>query len=219
MGASVAPRFANTRCVTSNGSDSRTSYPATFIVERISPACSAWPTRRKAPARRPAMAECPPSSRGKSRPRKSGDSGLVETKCGAIVRKHVGWGHIAPTHAAPINQFYTPFLNPYVNYHRPSAQAEVQIDAKGRKRRLYKQWQTPFEKLLSLDRPLQFLRPGLSIRRAQTRGRIHQRHRGSATYATGQKHHVRADKKIGMSPGQQWKWTVEMTAYGKPGKR
>jgi hypothetical protein len=99
----------------------------------------------------------------KSRPRKSGDNGLVETKNAAIVRKHIGWGHIAPAHTAPINQFYTGFLNPYVNYHRPSAQAEVQIDAKGRKRRLYKQWQTPFEKLLSLDRPQQFLRPGLSI--------------------------------------------------------
>ena len=99
----------------------------------------------------------------KSRPRKSGDNGLVETKNAAIVRKHIGWGHIAPAHAAPINQFYTGFLNPYVNYHRPSAQAEVQIDANGRKRRLYKQWQTPFEKLLSLDRPQQFLRPGLSI--------------------------------------------------------
>ena len=99
----------------------------------------------------------------KSRPRKSGDNGLVETKNAAIVRKHIGWGHIAPAHAAPINQFYTGFLNPYVNYHRPSAQAEVQIDAKGRKRRLYKQWKTPFQKLLSLDRPQQFLRPGLSL--------------------------------------------------------
>ena len=99
----------------------------------------------------------------KSRPRKSGDNGLVETKNAAIVRKHIGWGHISPAHAAPINQFYTGFLNPYVNYHRPSAQAEVQIDDKGRKRRLYKKWQTPFEKLLSLDRPQQFLRPGLSI--------------------------------------------------------
>ena len=66
-------------------------------------------------------------------------------------------------HAAPINQFYTGFLNPYVNYHRPSAQAELQIDAKGRKRRLYKLWQTPLEKLLSLERPQQFLRPGLSL--------------------------------------------------------
>jgi hypothetical protein len=99
----------------------------------------------------------------KSRPRKSGDNGLVETKNAAIVRKHIGWGHIAPAHTAPINQFYTGFLNPYVNYHRPSAQAEVLIDAKGRKRRLYKQWQTPFEKLLSLHRPQQFLRPGLTI--------------------------------------------------------
>jgi transposase InsO family protein len=99
----------------------------------------------------------------KSRPRKSGDNGLVETKNAAIVRKHIGWGHIAPAHAAPINQFYTGFLNPYVNYHRPSAQAEVLIDAKGRKRRIYKLWQTPFEKLLSLDRPQQFLRAGLTI--------------------------------------------------------
>lgn len=99
----------------------------------------------------------------KSRPRKSGDNGLVETKNAAVVRKHIGWGHIAPAHAAPINQFYTGFLNPYVNYHRPSAQAEILIDAKGRKRRLYKLWQTPFEKLLSLHRPQQFLRPGLTI--------------------------------------------------------
>jgi hypothetical protein len=99
----------------------------------------------------------------KSRPRKSGDNGLVETKNAAIVRKHIGWGHISPAQAAPINQFYTGFLNPYVNYHRPSAQAKVEIDAKGRKRRLYKQWQTPFEKLLSLKQPQQFLRPGLTI--------------------------------------------------------
>jgi hypothetical protein len=99
----------------------------------------------------------------KSRPRKSGDNGLVETKNAAIVRKHIGWGHISPAQAAPINQFYTGFLNPYVNYHRPSAQAEVQIDAKGRKRRLYKLWRTPLETLLSLDRPQQYLCPGLSL--------------------------------------------------------
>src|ERR1035437_2068499 len=99
----------------------------------------------------------------KSRPRKSGDNGLVETKNAAIVRKHIGWGHIAPAHAAPINLFYTGFLNPYLNYHRPAAQAEVQIDLKGRKRRFYKIWQTPLENLLYLDRPQQFLRPGLSL--------------------------------------------------------
>jgi len=103
----------------------------------------------------------------KSRPRQCGDNGLVESKNAAIVRKHLGWGHIAPAHAAPLNQFYTGFLNPYVNYHRPSAQAQVRIDQKGRKRRVYQLWQTPFEKLLSLDRPQQFLRPGLTLQALQ----------------------------------------------------
>jgi transposase InsO family protein len=99
----------------------------------------------------------------RSRPRKSGDNGLVETKNAAIVRKHIGWGHIDPGHADRLNQFYTGFLNPYVNYHRPSAQAEIEIDARGRRRRLYRSWKTPLEKLLALDRPQQYLRPGLSI--------------------------------------------------------
>ena len=99
----------------------------------------------------------------KSRPRRCGDNGLVETKNAAVIRKHIGWGHIPPIHATPVNQFYTGFLNPYVNYHRPSAQAQVHIDAKGRKRRLYKQWRTPLETLLALDRPQRFLRPGMTI--------------------------------------------------------
>jgi transposase InsO family protein len=99
----------------------------------------------------------------KSRPRRSGNNGLVETKNGAIIRKHIGWGHISPAQTAPLNQFYTGFLSPCVNYHRPSAQAEVQIDARGRKRHFYKLWRTPLETLLALDRPRQYLRPGLSI--------------------------------------------------------
>jgi len=99
----------------------------------------------------------------KSRPRQSGDNGLVETKNGAIIRKHIGFGHIAPAHADRVNQFHSSFLNHYVNFHRPSAQPEVEMDAKGRKRRRYKQWLTPLEKLLSLDQPEQYLRPRRSV--------------------------------------------------------
>jgi hypothetical protein len=99
----------------------------------------------------------------KSRARHSGDNGLVETKNAAIVRKHIGFGHIAPAHADRVNQFHRSFLNPYVNFHRPSAQPEVEIDARGRKRRRYKQWLTPLEKLLSLDQPKQYLRQGRSL--------------------------------------------------------
>jgi hypothetical protein len=96
-------------------------------------------------------------------PRQSGDNGLVETKNAAIVRKHIGWGHIDPGHANRVNEFYTGFLNPYVNFHRPSAQPRIEIDPKGRKRRLYRQWLTPLEKLLSLDRPQQYLRAPLTV--------------------------------------------------------
>jgi hypothetical protein len=54
-------------------------------------------------------------------------------------------------------------LNPYLNYHRPCAQADVEIDQKGRKRVRYKRYQTPLETLMGLDKPAQYLRQGLSI--------------------------------------------------------
>jgi transposase InsO family protein len=99
----------------------------------------------------------------KSRPRQSGDNGLVETKNGAVIRKHIGYGYIDAGHADSINSFYREYLNPYLNYHRPCAQADVEIDEKGRKRVRYKRYQTPLETLLALDKPAQYLRQGLSI--------------------------------------------------------
>ena len=98
----------------------------------------------------------------KSRPRHSNDNGLVETKNGAVIRKHIGWGYIDASHADRINQFYTAHLNPYRNYHRPCAQADVEVDAKGRKCRRYQRYQTPLETLLALKNPQQYLRPGLT---------------------------------------------------------
>jgi transposase InsO family protein len=99
----------------------------------------------------------------KSRPRQSGDNGLVETKNGAVIRKHIGYGYIDAGHADRINDFYREYLNPYLNYHRPCAQADVEIDEKGRKRVRYKRYQTPLETLLGLDKPAQYLSHGLSI--------------------------------------------------------
>ena len=99
----------------------------------------------------------------KSRPRQSGDNGLIETKNGAVIRKHIGYGYIDAGHADRINDFYREYLNPYLNYHRPCAQADAEIDGKGHKRVRYKRYQTPLETLLALDNPAQYLRPGLSI--------------------------------------------------------
>jgi len=99
----------------------------------------------------------------KSRPRQSGDNGLVETKNAAVIRKHIGFGHIRAAAAEPIQRFYADHLNPYLNFHRPCAQPDTEIDARGRVRRRYRRYQTPCETLLALDRPAQYLRDGLEL--------------------------------------------------------
>ena len=55
----------------------------------------------------------------KSRPRHSNDNGLAESKNGAVVRKHMGYGYIACTHAEALNEFYREHFNLYLNFHRP----------------------------------------------------------------------------------------------------
>ena len=57
----------------------------------------------------------------RSRPHRSGDNGLVESKNGAIIRKHIGYGYIAAQHAEAMDQFHREYLNPYLNFHRPCA--------------------------------------------------------------------------------------------------
>ena len=99
----------------------------------------------------------------KSRPRHSNDNGLVETKNGAVIRKHMGYGYIAAQHAEAISGFYAQHLNPYLNYHRPCAQADIEIDAKGRRQRHYRRYQTPLETLLALPNAAQYLRSGLTL--------------------------------------------------------
>jgi transposase InsO family protein len=99
----------------------------------------------------------------KSRPRQSNDNALVETKNGAVIRKHIGYSHIRAQYAEPIQRFYKEHFNPYLNFHRPCAQPELEVDHKGRTRRIYRRYQTPLETLLSLPRPAQYLRTGFTL--------------------------------------------------------
>ncbi len=91
----------------------------------------------------------------KSRSRHSNDNAQAESKNNAIVRKHLGYGHIPQHFAALVNAFCRDYLNPYVNFHRPCLFAETITDAKGRSRKRYpyKLMMTPYEKLKSLDKP------------------------------------------------------------------
>jgi transposase InsO family protein len=101
----------------------------------------------------------------KSRPRHSNDNALVETKNGAVVRKHLGYAHIPQRFASEVNAFCRDFLNPYVNFHRPCFFAETLTDAKGKTRKLYrlKDMMTPYEKLKSLPHVADGLKPGVTI--------------------------------------------------------
>ena len=101
----------------------------------------------------------------KSRPCRSLDNALVEGKNGAIIRKHMGYGHIPAEHAERFHQFYQKYLNPYLNFHRPCGFARVVVDPRGKRKRIYRaeDYQTPYEKLKSLPQAEQYLKPGLSF--------------------------------------------------------
>jgi hypothetical protein len=86
----------------------------------------------------------------KSRPRHSNDNGLAEAKNGAVVRKHMGYTHIPAPHAAAIEAFYEKYFNPYVNFHRPSGVPEEVVSAKGKVKRIYRWYATPWEILRQL---------------------------------------------------------------------
>ena len=86
----------------------------------------------------------------KSRPRHSNDNGLAETKNGWVIRKHIGWGHITSRHAEAFDQFYRAYFNPYLNFHRPCGVPEVRTTAKGKQKRVYRWYATPWEILRQL---------------------------------------------------------------------
>lgn len=101
----------------------------------------------------------------RSRACRSQDNALVEGKNGAVIRKLIGYGHIPAEHAETLHKFYTAQLNPYLNFHRPCGFATVSMDAKGKRKRLYKpeDYATPYQKLKSLSGATDYLKPGISM--------------------------------------------------------
>lgn len=99
-------------------------------------------------------------SQTKGRPRHSNDNGLVESKNGAVIRKHMGYIHIPGRFAPRINQFYREHLIPYLNFHRPCAFPTRKLLPNGKVEITYRMrdYRTPLERFLSLDHPELYLR-------------------------------------------------------------
>ena len=99
----------------------------------------------------------------KSRAHHCGDNGLVESKNGAIIRKHIGFGYIDAQHAEAVDRFHRQHLNPYLNFHRPCAVPKIITETNGKRRRVYLRWATPFELFQETPHCESFLRPGVTL--------------------------------------------------------
>ena len=95
----------------------------------------------------------------KSRSRHSNDNGLVETK-NKIIRKWNGYNYIPKKFAPAINQWYESHFNTYLNFHRQCAYPTTYTDAKGKQKKKYETYLTPYEKLKTLENWTQYLAPG-----------------------------------------------------------
>jgi transposase InsO family protein len=103
----------------------------------------------------------------KSRANRTTDNALVEGKNGAVVRKYIGYGHLAAEHAEAFQRFYMTHLNPYLNFHRPCGFAEIKVNNRGKRRRRYPvdQYRTPYEKLQMLPDWQKCLKKGMTAER------------------------------------------------------
>jgi len=98
----------------------------------------------------------------KSRSRRTNDNALVEGKNGSIIRKQMGYAHIPCRYAVQVNAFYRDHLNEYLNFHRPCGFATTEVDKRGKEKKVYKTWQTPYERLQSLEGWEQYLKEGVT---------------------------------------------------------
>jgi hypothetical protein len=99
----------------------------------------------------------------KSRSRKTNDQALVEGKNGSVIRKHIGRRHIPKKYAGQIDSFYQEYFNTFINYHRVCAFSTDYVDKRGKIRKKYNTYLTPYEKLKSLKSPEQYLKGSITF--------------------------------------------------------
>ena len=101
----------------------------------------------------------------RSRPRRSNDNALVESKNASVVRRHLGHAHIPARLAPLVHRFASAVLSPHLNFHRPCLFATPVADGNGRVRKTYRDDDvaTPYERLKSIKDAERLLKPGLSF--------------------------------------------------------
>ena len=102
----------------------------------------------------------------KSRPRRSNDNALVESKNGSIVRRWLGHIHVSHELVPQLDAFLRDSLCPLLNFHRPCLFPTEVTSASGRVRKTYRQDDvaTPYQHFRSLAGAEGFLRPGVTFK-------------------------------------------------------
>jgi len=99
----------------------------------------------------------------KSRARRTNDNALVEGKNAAVIRKYMGYAYIPGKYAVLINRFYREHMDDYLDFHRPCGFATVKIDRRGKEKKKYDTYLTPFEKLKRIPDVETYLKPDVTI--------------------------------------------------------
>lgn len=101
----------------------------------------------------------------KSRSRHCNDNALVESKNGSVIRKHMGYFYINQKYAPIINDFYMKNFNPYLNFHRPCGFASLRVDKRGKEKKVYRDYLTPYEALKGITGAKNFLKLEISFKK------------------------------------------------------
>ena len=72
----------------------------------------------------------------------------------------MGYFYISQKFAPEINEFYQKYFNPYLNFHRPCGFAtQREINSKGKIKKVYDLYQTPYEALKKIPNFENYLKP------------------------------------------------------------
>ncbi len=86
----------------------------------------------------------------------------MEGKNNVLVRKPMGYKHIPKKYAKNIDEYYTKYYNPHINFHRHSAYATDYTDSRGKIKKKYETYMTPVQKLLSIPNVSEYLKDGIT---------------------------------------------------------
>ena len=81
----------------------------------------------------------------------------------------MGYTHIAAAHAGAIQTFYEQEFNSYVNFHRPCGVPQRIVNSKGKEKRIYPWYATPWEILRQLPDVAKYLKADITLAELEQR--------------------------------------------------